>query len=225
MAQRTTSPAEDAAEDRVDVGEVVVEVEQGLELRGLERLGDVGIGLQERQELALAFPYRHGVALHEAVGVLARDALLGEGEQHALGVDEAAEAVEVPAHVLGVDDELLDHAGHACEREVEGDGGVGADDALDRGVGDVALVPERDVLHRRQAVAAHEAGEAGEVLAQHRVALVRHGRGALLAGREEFLGLAGPRCAAGGGSRWRAARARRRRRRAWRSTRRGGRAG
>ena len=40
--------------------------------------------------------------------------------------------------------------------------------------------------HRR----AHQAGEAGQVLRQHRVALVRHGGGALLARREIFLGLA-----------------------------------
>ena len=38
--------------------------------------------------------------------------------------------------------------------------------------------------------AAHHAGEAGEVLGQHRVALVRHRRAALLARGEELLGLA-----------------------------------
>jgi hypothetical protein len=37
--------------------------------------------------------------------------------------------------------------------------------------------------------AAHHAGKAGEVFGQHRVALVRHGRRALLARREIFLGL------------------------------------
>ena len=53
----------------------------------------------------------------------------------------------------------------------------------------VALVPERDIFHRRQRHAAHEAGEAGEIFGQHRIALVRHGRGALLAFGEIFLGL------------------------------------
>ena len=75
------------------------------------------------------------------------------------------------------------------EREVERRGGVGSDDALDRGMRDVALVPERHVLQRRRHGGAHQAGEAGEVFGQHRVALVRHGGGALLAGGEEFLGL------------------------------------
>ena len=41
----------------------------------------------------------------------------------------------------------------------------------------------------------------GQVLRQHRVALVRHRRRALLARREIFLGLAAPRCAADGGFR------------------------
>ena len=35
------------------------------------------------------FPDPHGVALHEAVGILAADAGLGEREQHALGMDQA----------------------------------------------------------------------------------------------------------------------------------------
>ena len=51
---------------------------------------------------------------------------------------------------------------------------------------------------------------------QHRVALVRHGRGALLAGARRTPRPPAPRCAAGGGSRSPAARPTRRRRRAWR---------
>ncbi len=74
------------------------------------------------------------------------------------------------------------------QREVERHRRIRADHALDRGVRDVALVPERDVLQRRRHHAAHQPGKAGEVLAQHRVALVRHGRRALLARREELLG-------------------------------------
>ncbi len=51
-------------------------------------------------------------------------------------------------------------------------------------------MPEGDVLERRHHGGAHDAGEAGEILRQHRVALVRHRRGALLPRREELLGLA-----------------------------------
>jgi hypothetical protein len=73
--------------------------------------------------------------------------------------------------------------------EVERHGRVRADHALDGGMRDVALVPERHVLqagtHGRHA---HQAGKAGQVFGQHRVALVRHRRRALLALGEELLG-------------------------------------
>src|SRR3546814_18325005 len=54
---------------------------------------------------------------------------------------------------------------------------------------DVALVPQRDILHRGNRGAAHHAREPGEILGEDRVALVRHRRRALLSGREIFLGL------------------------------------
>ena len=73
--------------------------------------------------------------------------------------------------------------------------------------------------------AAHQPGEAGQVLAQPRVALVRHRRAALLAARRTARRPRRPRYAADGGSRSRGARCRWRPRRAWRRTRRAGRAG
>jgi hypothetical protein len=51
----------------------------------------------------------------------------------------------------------------------------------------VTLVPERHVLECRRYRAPHHAGEAGQILAEHRIALVRHRRTALLAGREILL--------------------------------------
>ena len=72
-------------------------------------------------------------------------------------------------------------SGRPVQGEVQRDRRVGRDYALDRGMRDVALVPQRDVLQRRRHHAAHEAGEAGDVLRQHGIALVRHGGGALLA--------------------------------------------
>ena len=68
---------------------------------------------------------------------------------------------------------------------------VGEHHPLDRRVRDVALVPQRDVLHARHEVAAQHPGEPAELLALHRVALVGHrGRALLLAGAERLLGLA-----------------------------------
>ena len=80
-------------------------------------------------------------------------------------------------------------AGQPREREVERDGGVGPDHPLDRRMRDVALMPQRHVLQRRHRIGAHHAGKAGQILRQHRVPLMRHGGGALLALAEIFLGL------------------------------------
>ena len=76
------------------------------------------------------------------------------------------------------------------EQVVGEDGGVGEDDALGGGVGDVALVPEGDVLEGDLGVGADDAGEAADLLGGDGVALVRHGGGALLLFAEELLGLA-----------------------------------
>ena len=83
---------------------------------------------------------------------------------------------------------------HDAQREVlhvvEQDRRVGQDHALGAGVGDVALVPQRDVLERRLRVAAQHPREAGDALGGDRVALVRHRARALLAGAERLLDLA-----------------------------------
>ena len=54
--------------------------------------------------------------------------------------------------------------------------GVREGDALHRGVRDVPLVPQGDVLQSGRGVATQETGEAGDVLGGDRVALVGHGR-------------------------------------------------
>ncbi len=97
--------------------------------------------------------------------------------------------LEVPRHPLGIDDQPVDQGGRAVEGEVEEDAAVGKDHPLDRAVRDVPLVPEGHVLQGRDHRRPDEAGEAREILGQHGVALVGHGRAALLARREEFLGL------------------------------------
>ena len=74
----------------------------------------------------------------------------------------------------------LDDGRQPGEHEVEHDGRIGTDHTLHRGVADVALVPQRHVLEGRERIAAHQAREPGHVLAQDRVALVRHRRRALL---------------------------------------------
>src|SRR5436309_11349868 len=100
--------AEHAFEDGVDVLEMMAEVELLGYLGAAEIFLHLGVLFQQRLEVAFAAPYRHGVALHELVGVLAATAFLRQRDQQALRMNEAAEAVEVLLHVLGVNQQLLD---------------------------------------------------------------------------------------------------------------------
>ena len=166
----------------------MVEVEIGLELRLAEMLAHVLVGREERQEFAFALPHLHGVALDDGIRLLARDALLRQRDHHPLGMHQPAEQIEILLHIGRIHHELVDDGREARQREVQRPGGIRPDHALDRGVRDVALVPEHDVLQRRRDVGAHDAGKPGHVLRQDRVALVRHGRGALLTLGEELFG-------------------------------------
>jgi len=91
---------------------------------------------------------------------------------------------------MGVDDQVADHADHAPLHVVEQDRRVGQDDPLNARVGDVALMPERDVLDGRRGVAAQQTREPGDLLGLDRVALVGHRARALLPGGKGLAGLA-----------------------------------
>src|SRR6185437_3583594 len=98
--------AEYALEDRVDVLEMVAEVELLVDLGVRQVFLYVRVLLQQRIEIAFAAPDRHRVALHQPVGVLAAGALLRQCDQDPLRVDEPAEPVEVLLHVGRIDQEL-----------------------------------------------------------------------------------------------------------------------
>src|SRR6185369_2557704 len=104
-------------------------------------LRHVAIGLEqvEQRQRAVGFPHLHRVALDQRIRLLSANAGLGQRQHHPLRMDEAAHAVEVLQHPAGVDHELVDQAGEAPEREVEGDRRVRPDEALDRRVGNFAL--------------------------------------------------------------------------------------
>ena len=158
--------------------------------RASARHGDLGVGLEQRAEGLAFLPRRHGVALHDAVRLVAGQARRDQGEQHGLAEHEAVGALEVLEHAVGVHGHALDDVGRLGQHVVGQDAGVGQGDALDRAVGDVALVPQGHVLEPGAEVAAQQAGQARELLGLHRVALVGHGRRALLAGAERLLRLA-----------------------------------
>ena len=98
--------------------------------------------------------------------------------------------VEVLAHPLGTDDETFQQPGEAVEHVVDGEERIRQDDALGRGVRDVPLVPEGDVLEPDDRVSADDAREPADAFGDDRVALVRHRGRALLAAAERLLHLA-----------------------------------
>ena len=87
-------------------------------------------------------------------------------------------------------DQPVDDPAEAVEHVVEREERVRNHDPLRRGVRDVALVPERDVLQADDRGAANYAREPGDPLGDLGVPLVRHRRRALHPGCERLLDLA-----------------------------------
>ena len=160
-----------------------LEVEGGVELAVVE--GDGRVGGQHLAQVAPLGGGGRGVALDDAVGVVARDSRGHQGQQDRLAEDEAPGPLgQVGQGAPGVDHQARGQA-RRLALHVEGEQrGVGQDHPLDRAVRDVPLVPEGDVLEAGPGVAAQHPGQPAEPLGEDRVALVGHGRAALLAGGE-----------------------------------------
>ena len=78
---------------------------------------------------------------------------LDQGQQDGLAADQTAGRLEVGQHPVGVDHQSLDQGRESGEHVIEGEAGVGQDHPLGRGVADVALVPQCDVLEADLGVA------------------------------------------------------------------------
>ena len=157
----------------------------------VEHRADVGVLVEHGEERAALLPGPHRGALHHPVRVVARQPGLDQREQDRLAEHEPVRTVEGLEHAVGVDDHAVDDRGELHGDVVRELQRVGKDDALDRRMRDVALVPERDVLEPRLHVGPEDACEPAELLALHRVALVGHRARALLgAGAERLLDLA-----------------------------------
>ncbi len=87
--------AEHARKNIIDMFEMIAEVEEFFERGIAQNFLDLGVLFQQRQKLAFAAPDRHRIALDERIGILSAHALLRQGEQHALRMDEAAERIEI----------------------------------------------------------------------------------------------------------------------------------
>ena len=74
------------------------------------------------------------------------------------------------------------------QHEIEHDARIRENNALGRTVRDIAFVPERYVLESSNCVTAHQSSESGNAFGFVRIALVRHGRTALVAFAETLFG-------------------------------------
>ena len=171
----------------VDAGQVGAEVEAAVQR--LRREGLAELGPHHRLEPGLTAAGALGQRLDLAVGVLAGPAGDDQRVEHPGGAGDPAQGLDVLRHPVGVDADLDDEAGRDAEHVVDQSAAVGQHHPLGGGMGDVALVPEGDVLEGGQGVAAQHSGHAADALGEHRVVLVGHGRGPLLPLREGLLQL------------------------------------
>src|SRR5580704_12144871 len=95
---------------------------------------------------------------------------------------------EIVQHTGAEHAHFADDRGHLGEHIVHQDRGIGKDDAFDGTVGDVALMPECDVLIRGDHIGSNEARETPYLLAGDRVAFVRHRGTSALLPVERLLG-------------------------------------
>ena len=97
-------------------------------------------------------------------------------------------AVEVLAHPLGENLHSVDEPHALCQHVIGQNRRVGQNHALDGGVRDVSLMPQRNVLHRRLDIRADDPRQTAHLFAGHRIALMGHCGGALLTLAERLFG-------------------------------------
>lgn len=184
-----------ALKDDAHAGQKALGVKDGVELARRECAALIGLESLAKALPRLAplhlCPRGHGALLHDLVGILAREARVHKGQQHLGREDEPPRPVEVGAHLLWVEHQAVYDADKTLEHVVEGDEGIRLGDALGRGVTDVTLMPEGDVVEGYLRVGLDDAREATDLLHRDGVALVGHGRRTLLPLLERFLGLEG----------------------------------
>src|SRR5665213_2226274 len=147
-----------------DVRERALQIEAGVEPSCVERGRHLGVDSKELPKRALFAPSLHRVALHDAIRLVARAARFDERQQYRLAEHETERGIEVSQHALGMNLQVLDDLAELHEHVVGEHERVGNDDALNRRVRDVALVPQGDVFERGLEVAAQHAGQAAHLL-------------------------------------------------------------
>ena len=183
------SASQQASAKRSTWRSVRVRSKAAVELGRVE--GHLGVGLEDRAQGTAFLPGQPGVALDDPVGLVTRQPAGDQRQEHRLGEDQAQRALgQVLQRPLGVHDQAGGQAGGLAQHVAGQQGGIGQRHPFDRAVGDVPLVPQRHVLQTGAEVAALQARQPAQPLREDRVALVGHGRAALLAGAERLLRLA-----------------------------------
>ena len=185
-APRAAASDRSRSKIRVDVNGVRTEVEDLVEV---DASRDLGVGTHELAEVELLLPRAHGMPLHEPVGDVPREPALHQREQQSLAEEQPVTRVDVRPHALGAHDQPLDEPCETVERVVEREEGIRQHDPLRGRVGDVALVPESDVLEPDLRVPAQHARQPADPLRDDRVPLVRHRGRSLLPLAERLLDL------------------------------------
>ena len=127
--------------------------------------------------------------VHDVVRVLAADGL-AEVQHDRLGHDQPAAEIEVLPHTLGVEAQPAQHLDEPAEHVAGRDAGARLGGIHHDAGGAVGLVLGLHRLQRDGHAGAHFGGRGDDVLAQFRVALLRHRRAADRAGRHRLLDLA-----------------------------------
>src|SRR5262249_42742342 len=135
---------------------------------------DLVVGAAELTEVELLLPGAHGRTLDEAVSLVARETGLDESIEHTLAEEEEMARLEVAPHALRPHHESLDEPGEALQHVVEREECIRDRDALGRGVRDVTLVPEGNVLESDERARPHDARQSANPLGDHGIPLVRH---------------------------------------------------
>src|SRR5450631_2152170 len=90
-------------EDCIHMLQVVAQVKCLTDFGLAQRPGHFLVSQQFRLEVLALLPDLHGIALNQAVGILAGDPGLGQIEQDLLGEDQPFHLVEVSGHVFRID--------------------------------------------------------------------------------------------------------------------------
>ena len=93
------------------MAQVVARVKERVDLSLIQVRAYPRIAFQEGGEVRVHLPRRSGVFLHNGVGILPRESVVDERQEHRLAKDETASLLDIPCHILGVDAEIRHDAG------------------------------------------------------------------------------------------------------------------